>query len=187
VTARELLFPLNQPKHEERVIVYKLGDICPICEAGNLTNKEIVATFDYKGESVEIPNYLIWECSECKEKIVDPKTSKSAGRLIRDFYRHVDGLLIASEIRRIRKFKLELTQDEASELLGGGTKSFAKYENCEVMQSVALDNLLRLLDAAPYMLKVIKDKNKPRTEIVLEIAGTFGSSSQGRMIANYGK
>ena len=56
MTARELLFPLNQPKHEERVIVYKLGDICPICEAGNLTNKEIVATFDYKGESVEIPN-----------------------------------------------------------------------------------------------------------------------------------
>ena len=101
----------------------------------------------------------MYGCASCGEEIVDSKCLKESGRKIRDFYRKVDGLLQSDEIKRIRKFKLGLTQDDASKLIGGGPKSFCKYENCDVVQSEAVDNLLRILDAYPHTMEVIKAKH----------------------------
>lgn len=140
---------------------------CPLCGENDLVKKVITETFEYKGKEFEYPNYIVYECPKCKEAIVDKKTLKESGRAIRDFYRQVDGLLSASEIRRIRTTRLCLTQDKASEFLGGGAKSFARYENSEVIQSVALDNLLRILDEDPSKLTVIMDKNKQSNESVV--------------------
>ena len=159
---------------------------CPICGQVGLQKKVITETFEYKGKKFDYPNYIVYECKSCGESIVDRKTLKESGRSIRDFYRRVDGLLVAEEIYRIRKFKLCLTQDRASELLGGGAKSFARYENSEVIQSVALDNLLRVLDEFPHAIKVIEDKNKPRHEIVTTIPARYNVGSQYKMVANYG-
>ena len=138
--------------------MYKNNDDCPICEEGKLSSKNIVAEFEYKGHPFEITDYLVWECGACKEKLVDHKTSKEAGRKIRDFHRKIDGFLTADEIHRIRKFKLCKTQDEASLMLGGGAKSFNRYENSEVTQSEIMDNLLRVLDRYPYSIDVLERK-----------------------------
>jgi len=167
--------------------MYKEGARCPICDGGILSKKVVTETFEYKGKSFQYPNYTIYECPSCGEAIVDKKTLRESGRTIRDFYRRVDGLLVASEIRRIRKFKLCLTQDKASELLGGGAKSFARYENSEIIQSVALDNLLRILDTNPSLLDVIENKNKPQHKaIVFSVPTKYNiTASQGQMVANY--
>jgi HTH-type transcriptional regulator/antitoxin MqsA len=140
---------------------------CPICGYGNLQKKVITETFEYKGKSFDYPNYVIYQCPSCDEAIVDKQSMKESGRAIRDFYRKVDGLLTAKEIRRIRESKLCLTQDDASMLLGGGKKSFARYENSEVIQSTALDNLLRILDDDPSRLAVILSKNKTQEESIV--------------------
>ena len=132
---------------------------CPICGGSKLERKEVTETFEYKSQSLEYPNYVVYGCEACGEEIVDSKCLKESGRKIRDFYRKVDGLLTSYEIKRIRKFKLGLTQDEASKLIGGGPKSFCKYENCEVIQSEAVDNLLRVLDVYPHTLEVMKNKH----------------------------
>jgi len=167
--------------------MYKDGGQCPFCAQDSLQKNVITETFDYKGKSFDYPNYVIYECQNCKEAVVDKKSLKESGRAIRDFYRKVDGLLVASEIQRIRKDRLCLTQDETSVLLGGGAKSFARYENSEVIQSVALDNLLRILDINPMMLTVIKEKHKPRREsILLRINSKYDVSDPPRMVANYG-
>ena len=55
------------------------------------------------------------------------------------------------EIRAIRR-ELGLSQTEASELLGGGPRAFAKYEAGTVTPSASLIKLLRLLHANPGML-----------------------------------
>jgi len=160
---------------------------CEICGRGFLQKKITTETFGYKGRSFDYQNYIIYECPECNEAVVDKKTLKESGRAIRDFYREVDGLLVSTEIQRIRKFKLCLTQDQASGLLGGGAKSFARYENSEVIQSVALDNLLRLLDRAPHMIDVIKNKNKgSQNTMVLSFSSKYDPKPL-KMVANYGK
>ena len=149
----------------------KIMDQCLICGGSKLERKEVTETFEYKGQSFEYPNYVVYACESCGEEIVDTKCMKESGRKIRDFYRKVDGLLTSDEIKRIRKFKLGLTQDDASKLIGGGPKSFCKYENCEVIQSEAVDNLLRVLDLYPHTLEVMKNKHnhKPASGKVISM------------------
>ena len=66
----------------------------------------------------------------------------------------MDGLLTSQEIKKIRK-SLGFTQEVLGELLGGGEKSFARYENGHVTQSRAMDNLLRILNDYPFVLKAL--------------------------------
>jgi|LSQX01.3.fsa_nt_gb YgiT-type zinc finger domain-containing protein len=64
---------------------------CPICGDGSLKKEVIIETFNYKRESVAIPNYVIWLCSECGEAIVDNETLKESGKILKAFIRELDG------------------------------------------------------------------------------------------------
>ncbi len=67
------------------------------------------------------------------------------------------------EIRHIRK-NLGLSQVEAGELLGGGSRAFTKYENGSIKPAMAIVRLLRLLEAYPEMIKPLKgDQSHPLT------------------------
>ncbi|GAM11341.1 antitoxin MqsA [Geobacter sp. OR-1] len=165
---------------------YNQGDLCPVCGSGVLVSKQVTETFEYKGQFLDVPNYTVWDCPTCEESLVASKDSKATGRRLRDFYRKVDGLLTSLEIKEIR-LRLGLNQNAASELLGGGAKSFARYENCEVIQSEAMDNLLRVLDVEPRLLKVIENKNNPQVETTIPFKAKFGAVMHGSMVVNYGK
>jgi HTH-type transcriptional regulator/antitoxin MqsA len=128
---------------------------CPICEKGTLKRQVKDKVFKYKGESITIPGYVTYNCDVCGDAVVDNGTLRESGRILKDFQRQVDGLLLAEEIRNIRK-KLNLSQEEMAEILGGGLKSFARYETGQVCQSKGMDNLLRILDAYPFTMNVIQ-------------------------------
>ncbi len=57
--------------------------------------------------------------------------------------------------KRIRK-KFGCTQEEMAKKLGVGLKTFARYETSQVIQSRAMDNLLRILDKHPEALNAIE-------------------------------
>ena len=145
--------------------MYKDADPCPICGGGPLKKKVITERFEYKGNDLAIPDYVVYECSECEEYIVDPQTLKATEKRIRDFHREVDGLLTSSEIKKIRK-SFKLTQEEFGEILGGGKKAFARYENGTVTQSKPMDNLLRVLTAFPSAFEVIHSQKSALTRLI---------------------
>jgi HTH-type transcriptional regulator/antitoxin MqsA len=132
---------------------------CPICGKGQLSKKKITETFNYKGRTITIPDYVIYECNVCGEAIVDRETLKSSGKILKEFKRQVEGLLTPDEIKNIRK-KFGLSQEKMGEILGGGKKSFARYETGQLCQSRAMDNLLRILDAYPFVLQLLLDRKK---------------------------
>ena len=69
-----------------------------------------------------------------------------------------------SEIRAIRQ-GLGLTQVEAGELLGGGSRAFTKYEAGTVKPAASVVNLLRLLDVDPGMVRtLVGRKTTPMTD-----------------------
>ena len=136
----------------------KHEDICPICGSAGLIKKNITEVFEYKERSLEIENYVIYECLECGESIVDDASLRNAEKLIKDFQREVDGLLTSKEIIKIRK-ALGFTQENFGLILGGGRKAFARYESCSVTQSKAMDNLLRIVFEKPEALKIIDQNN----------------------------
>lgn len=134
--------------------MYKNGDPCPLCGDGKLHEKVVEESFSYKGHALTVPDYHILECPACGEALVDKASSKQAEKMLRDFGRQIDGLLMAADIKKIRQ-KLHLTQEQMATLLGGGLKGFARYENGQVVQSRAMDNLLRILDRFPDALDVL--------------------------------
>ena len=145
--------------------MYKHGDNCPLCGGGRLNEKVIEESFNYKGHSLIVPDYRILECSACGEAVVAKDSARQAEKLLRDFGRQVDGLLMAADIKRIRR-KLHLTQEQMATVLGGGLKGFARYENGQVVQSRAMDNLLRILDGFPESLGVLSGVTRPQTAAI---------------------
>jgi YgiT-type zinc finger domain-containing protein len=56
--------------------------ICPICGKGKLKKEFVKERFEYKGQSISMPNYLVFKCDTCDETIVDKGTLKSSGKLL---------------------------------------------------------------------------------------------------------
>jgi HTH-type transcriptional regulator/antitoxin MqsA len=140
---------------------------CPICGQGVLRKKIDKEIFEYKGNFKTISNYVTYVCPECGESIVDSDTLKQSGRILKDFQRKVDCLLTGEEIKAIRG-KLDLTQEQLAQIIGGGLKSVARYESGKICQSRGMDNLLRILDAYPDTLKIIR-KNEQKSKILPKI------------------
>ena len=128
---------------------------CPECGA-SLAREVRQVSYTYKAQTIAVEQPGDW-CPQCGEGVLSPEDMASNRRELHDFRARVDGFLASHEIRRIRK-KLMLTQHQAAELFGGGPNAFSRYERGEAMQSQALNQLLRLLDRHPELLKEIKKK-----------------------------
>ena len=116
--------------------------ICADCGADALQACNETEQFNYKGHflSVDVEYSL---CSKCEAEAILPEQIKRNDCRTRDAWRKADGLLTGDEIVALRK-KLGLTQQQAAGYFGGGTNAFSKYERGEVMQSKAMDKLMRL-------------------------------------------
>lgn len=112
----------------------------------------------YRGQAITVdqPGYY---CDACGESIISGVDMKATEAAFVDFKAHVDGVLSAREVARIRQ-KLGLSQRKASEILGGGMRAFQKYESGKTMLSDAMSNLLRVLDAQPSLVRVLASNRK---------------------------
>jgi len=110
-----------------------------------LTYRNQTLTFDMPG----------WYCDASEESIHTSADMKSSDRMLNLLKARAENLLASDEIRRIRK-KLQLTQVEAGEIIGGGPRAFQKYETGDLLPSKAISSALVLLDHAPEALSVLK-------------------------------
>jgi HTH-type transcriptional regulator/antitoxin MqsA len=120
---------------------------------------------DVRSDEVEYKNRTVsfeqpgWYCSGCDEVVLDGPDAVVANEAFVALRADVDGLLTPREIARIRK-KLRLSQRRAGELLGGGPRSFQKYESGKGWVSKPMANLLRLLDGHPALAKELEPSEK---------------------------
>ncbi len=127
---------------------------CPACDVGTLRENYGVEELSYNGQTFVLNNMTYSVCDVCGTEIVTPQQARSNDRLIREEHRRIDGLLLAEEIKELRH-KLKVTQHDASFLFGGGANAFSKYECSEVIQSVPMDRLLRIVDMVPGAFDVL--------------------------------
>ncbi len=86
--------------------------------------------------------------------------------------------LTPANIRAIRQ-RLGLTQLQAGELLGGGPRSFTKYEAGSVKPAASVIALLRVLDANPSMLATLRgESHRPVPSTSSPDTSPFGISSR---------
>lgn len=130
----------------------------PVCpESGAPMHRDVrPITLTYKGQSItfEMPG---WYSDASEEGIHTGKDLRISDRNLNFLKARVEGLLEPSEIRRIRK-KLQLTQEEAGTIIGGGPRAFQKYESGDLLPSRAINSALTLLNRDPSGLIELKNR-----------------------------
>ncbi|EMH4043672.1 type II toxin-antitoxin system MqsA family antitoxin [Providencia stuartii] len=119
----------------------KQDNLCPICGDGILQQKVTTATREFNGKQGVIAIHYS-ECSECGCETASEKDMKLNARNMNKFKKQCLGLLTGKELLSIRN-DLGISQREAADVFGGGPNSFTKYEHDDVIQSVAMDRLIR--------------------------------------------
>ncbi len=118
-------------------------NICPICETGSLSEQAHTGKIQYRNQAVRVPGLEYSQCDSCGADPVLAEQAKHNQVRFSDAKRKIDGLLSSSDIRKARRY-LGLTQHAASNVFGGGLNAFSKYERGEVIQSEAMDKLIRV-------------------------------------------
>lgn len=142
---------------------------CPECEEGSLVRGTREIVFEHKGAQLRVDALECYRCNACGTETVKPDQIRRNQIRISDAKRHADGYLTGEQIRRLRE-SLSLSQADAALLFGGGTNGFSKYERGEVIQSVSMDRLLRVVATYPWLLEFL------RVQAGLESQGFVGGT-----------
>ena len=123
---------------------------CQACGEGQLTEKIEHNMVECHGQSLSVPlHYSV--CSHCGAELTSAAQAQANKRAMQAAEKQALGLLGGSAIRAFRK-QFGLSQAEAAQLFGGGKVGFSRYENDDIVQSQAMDSLLRLCMAHPQHL-----------------------------------
>jgi HTH-type transcriptional regulator/antitoxin MqsA len=127
---------------------------CPVCEQGHLLPEGYEDTIPYNGSALHVDGLQRHRCDTCGADPVLTDQIKANQLRIADAKRAHDGLLRGDQIRKLREH-FGLSQSEAATVFGGGGNAFSKYERGEVIQSVPMDRLLRLVLDVPGAVPIL--------------------------------
>jgi HTH-type transcriptional regulator/antitoxin MqsA len=132
--------------------------VCDECGTGHLEPASYSDNFLHNGTAISVDGLECHICDNCGADPVFTDQIRRKQRRIADAKRVANGksLLPGAEILRIRE-TAGLAQQEAAVLLGGGPNAFSKYERGAVIQSEAMDRLLRLIDRFPFLVSELRD------------------------------
>lgn len=107
-----------------------------------------IVAFGSFSRTVEVPGWYPDDDSDSIHSGEDLAESDRVYRELKAAY--------AAHVRRIRKDRLKLTQEEAGRLIGGGRRAFQKYESGATPPSDAAVGLIELLDRHPEELDFLR-------------------------------
>ena len=132
---------------------------CHAC-GGKMSRDVRPDTVKYKDSQVTVEQPG-WYCSGCDEVVFTGEDAAVTEAVFVRLKADVDRILTPGEVRRIRE-RLGLSQRAAGRLLGGGPRSFQKYESGTGWVTRSMTNLLRLLDNEPGRLRELATKSTRR-------------------------
>lgn len=126
---------------------------CPHCKSENVGVVTYSDTVDFRNMELDVENLQMSKCNNCghkwtadEQRTRNNSIMRSAYVVERDQFRTKYGLLTGQEIAQMRE-RFGIGQREAATIFGGGYNAFNKYESGEVLQSFAMDRLVRLTSA----------------------------------------
>ena len=131
------------------------SEICPVCEAGRLSEIRYEDDFNHNGKVVHVDGLMGCECDACGADPILKSQIKYNHLRIADAKRLSEGMLTGMEIKAFRK-SFDLTQKQAAALFCGGANAFSKYERGDVIQSRSMDVLIRLISVHRYLIDDLK-------------------------------
>ena len=127
----------------------------PICVHDDLEPRIIRDEFDYGPDDnrirIVIEAVPVLVCPQCGEIFYGPEAEHAHQLAIRKAYH----LLTPEEIKGVREH-FGKTQEEFAELTGIGVATLSRWERGRLIQTRALDNYLRLLQAIPEAIHFLE-------------------------------
>lgn len=133
--------------HDDRIPAKKRGRpfpwVCAECGKREVqpqsTRYETTIKHDGRTYTIVVPGLLLPTCGNCGERVF---TSAADDQVVAALRSHLK-LLTPDEIRG-RRTQLELNQGALAEQLGVAKETISRWETGSMLQSRAMDNLLRL-------------------------------------------
>ena len=129
---------------------------CPNCGGAEWIRDTRDWSYTYKGETTSISSVTGDFCPVCDEVVFDREQGDRYAEWIAAFQRQVNAAYVDPGFIVAVRRKLNLDQRQAAEVFGGGVNAFSRYENGKTRPSLALVQLLKLLDRHPDLLDEIK-------------------------------
>jgi len=132
---------------------------CPTCGIGKLVEAVRDIPYTYKGEKTVIKARKGKFCDnrKCREVLLDQDESARMSRQMLEFNKRVNaGLTPIDLISEVRE-QLNLTQQEAAKVFGGGSNAFSRYESGKTKPPVALVKLFKVLKKHPDLFEEISE------------------------------
>lgn len=129
---------------------------CPNCGITDLVHDTRDMPYTYKGEATVFTQVVGDYCPACGEGVFDAATSRTISADMKAFGKQVNATIVdPAFISAVRK-KLDLDQQEAAEIFGGGVNAFSRYENGKTKPPLALVKLFKVLDRHPDLLSEVR-------------------------------
>lgn len=128
----------------------RLPNVCMRCRSDQCRVDHNAAVVDFKGLTLEVDGLAATVCTQCGytwetpgQQLDNLAILRGAFVARRDEVRREEGLLTGEQVEYVLS-KLELSKNDAASIFGGGPNAFQKYIAGDVLQSRAMDRLLRL-------------------------------------------
>lgn len=141
----------------------------------NLERISRVRDFPIHGTTVSVHEEL-YQCGVCGEEEYSFEQAVAAERRAGELYREQNGFLQPDEVAAMRR-RWGITQAQLENALGVGRKTVARWEAGRVLQSRALDNLLRAIDRFPDVLGFLADRQGVQVTPDATWAGAAGEQA----------
>jgi HTH-type transcriptional regulator/antitoxin MqsA len=137
---------------------------CPTCETGKLVATTRDMPYTYKGRKTVIKAVKGQYCGnrKCGEVVMNLDESIRTSKEMLAFNKKVNADLSPIDLLTQVRQRLNITQQEAARVFGGGANAFSRYESGKTKPPVALVKLFQLLDRHPEFYKEIAGKDERR-------------------------
>ena len=114
---------------------------CPICNFHSAEEREFSEMTQHLGRDVRVDGLRHFVCPECETVFSSEEQSRHNLVVTQVAYGEEPKFVLPHSIKEWRE-RIGLTQRQLARICGGGLNAFSKYENGEVTQSEAMDNLI---------------------------------------------
>ena len=140
---------MNPPKPKESLA----GQTCPCCQQGHFALIQIDRTERVTdGNPITLPGVWVERCDHCGEIVFPGETT----RFIESAVAEETEQLTGRELERIREELGVATQDEMSEILGLGLKTFHKWESGRQFPTRSMSYYIRVLAEIPGAFEYLR-------------------------------
>jgi putative zinc finger/helix-turn-helix YgiT family protein len=131
------------------------GQKCPLCKQGKFAPVQIDHTEHIADDNpITIPNIWVDRCDSCGEIVFPAETTQFIESVVSE---HTEQLT-ARELERIREDLGVAKQDDMSEILGLGSKTYHKWESGAQFPTRSMTYYIRVLAEFPDAFHWLRDR-----------------------------